>query len=109
MKEFLYPFFFIIEKTPSITIKNGKRGEFKPIISGGKVTSVDIINRGIEYEAAPDLEIISSGISTGVGARARAIVTNGEVTKVEYTFGYVKADDGELKIILQHSSLPYSS
>ena len=27
--------------------------------------------------------------------------------KVEYTFGYVKANDGELKIILQHSSLPF--
>ena len=32
----------------------------------------------------------------------------GAAVKVEYTFGYVKADDGSLKIILHHSSLPYA-
>ena len=32
----------------------------------------------------------------------------GEGVKVEYTFGYVKNDDGKLKIVLHHSSLPYS-
>lgn len=34
---------------------------------------------------------------------------DGSETKVEYTFGYVKADDGSLKINLHHSSLPYSA
>lgn len=33
---------------------------------------------------------------------------NGEVTKVEYSFGYKKDEDGNLKIILHHSSLPYN-
>jgi hypothetical protein len=28
---------------------------------------------------------------------------------VEYTFGYIKAKNGKLKIILQHSSLPYTA
>lgn len=32
----------------------------------------------------------------------------GDVVKVEYTFGYVKDHDGKLKIILHHSSLPYT-
>ena len=32
----------------------------------------------------------------------------GDVVKVEYTFGYVKNDDGKLKIVLHHSSLPYT-
>jgi len=32
----------------------------------------------------------------------------GDVVKVEYTFGYVKNDDGKLKIVLHHSSLPYA-
>ena len=32
---------------------------------------------------------------------------NEDETKVEYTFGYIKTDDG-LKIDLHHSSLPYS-
>jgi hypothetical protein len=33
---------------------------------------------------------------------------NGDKTKVEYTFAYIKDDSEELKIILHHSSLPYS-
>ena len=33
---------------------------------------------------------------------------NGNKTKVEYTFAYIKHDIGDLKIILHHSSLPYS-
>lgn len=32
---------------------------------------------------------------------------NNEETKVEYTFGYRKAANGKLKIILHHSSLPF--
>lgn len=34
--------------------------------------------------------------------------TDGGVTKVEYTFSYVKDDEGDLKIVLHHSSLPYN-
>ena len=33
---------------------------------------------------------------------------DGSELKVEYSFGYVKDDDGALKINLHHSSLPYS-
>lgn len=33
---------------------------------------------------------------------------SGGETKVEYTFGYSKADDGSLKIDLHHSSLPFT-
>ncbi|MEL6774853.1 MAG: phosphoribosyl-AMP cyclohydrolase [Pseudomonadota bacterium] len=33
---------------------------------------------------------------------------DGSETKVEYTFGYVLDDDGDLKINLHHSSLPYA-
>ncbi|MEM6259989.1 MAG: phosphoribosyl-AMP cyclohydrolase [Planctomycetota bacterium] len=32
---------------------------------------------------------------------------DGKETKVEYTFGYVKGDDGDLRINLHHSSLPF--
>ena len=34
--------------------------------------------------------------------------TNGDVVKVEYSFGYFKDTDGKLKINLHHSSLPFS-
>ena len=32
---------------------------------------------------------------------------DGSVAKVEYTFGYKRADDGKMYIYLHHSSLPY--
>ncbi len=35
--------------------------------------------------------------------------TDGNETKVEYTFGYTRNDDGELVINLHHSSLPFSA
>ena len=34
--------------------------------------------------------------------------TDGSEVKVEYTFGIEQMDNGELKIVLHHSSLPYS-
>ncbi|NBC66247.1 MAG: phosphoribosyl-AMP cyclohydrolase [Bacteroidetes bacterium] len=34
--------------------------------------------------------------------------TDGNETKVEYSFAYMKDEDGNLRIILHHSSLPYS-
>ena len=34
--------------------------------------------------------------------------TDGAETKVEYTFGYEKDEAGDLKIVLHHSSLPFS-
>jgi len=34
--------------------------------------------------------------------------TDGNETKVEYSFGYEKDDNGDLKIVLHHSSLPFS-
>lgn len=34
---------------------------------------------------------------------------DGSETKVEYTFGYVLDDDGDLKINLHHSSLPFAA
>ena len=33
--------------------------------------------------------------------------TNGDDTKVEYTFGYVKDSAGNLRINLHHSSVPF--
>ncbi|MEM6326718.1 MAG: phosphoribosyl-AMP cyclohydrolase [Bacteroidota bacterium] len=35
--------------------------------------------------------------------------TDGNETKVEYTFGYVKDASGDLKIALHHSSLPFNA
>ncbi|HBU63289.1 MAG: phosphoribosyl-AMP cyclohydrolase [Oceanicaulis sp.] len=34
--------------------------------------------------------------------------TDGQEVKVEYSFGYVRDETGDLKIVLHHSSLPYA-
>lgn len=34
--------------------------------------------------------------------------TDGSEVKVEYTFGYIKGDDGSLRINLHHSSIPFN-
>jgi hypothetical protein len=35
--------------------------------------------------------------------------SKGNVTKVDKTWGYARGADGGLKIVLHHSSLPYSA
>lgn len=35
-------------------------------------------------------------------------VNGGEETKVEYTFGYIRGNDGALKIVVHQSSVPYN-
>ncbi|MFZ9034943.1 MAG: hypothetical protein ACO2ZM_02315 [Francisellaceae bacterium] len=35
--------------------------------------------------------------------------TQGKITSVEYTFGYISDGDGRLKIVLHHSSMPFNA
>ena len=67
-----------IEKKPTLTIKNGKNAQLKPIVIDGKVISVEIQSIGSEYNASPDLEVIGDGI----GAKLRAKVVNGYISEV---------------------------
>lgn len=52
--------------------------------------------------------IITDGDSAMAMGNYLFTKTNGDVVKVEYSFGYIKDDEGNLKINLHHSSLPYS-
>ena len=65
------------EVIPKVTIENGKFAEFKPIIVNGRVTDVAVVNRGREYNSAPELRVISTG--TGAGAVVRPVIENGQV------------------------------
>jgi len=65
-------------KRPSLTIKTGKDAEIKPIVSGGKIVSVQVTNAGSEYTSAPLLTV--SGI--GIGGKLRAVVSAGKITEV---------------------------
>ena len=70
-------------------------------INGGKGwKEVKFTNHGIEL-------IGSSAIA--MGSYVFTCATTGAESKVEYTFGYKRNDDGKARIFLHHSSVPYSA
>jgi hypothetical protein len=51
---------------------------------------------------------VSGSTAIAMGNYYFTCATTGEVTKVEYTFGYKKCFDGKVRILLHHSSVPYA-
>merc|ERR1711966_467216 len=49
------------------------------------------------------------GIGIAMGTYDFTDATDGSVSTVEYTFGYCRCDDGNVRIFLHHSSVPYGS
>ena len=83
-------------KKPNINIKNGKNAELKPLISEGKVVSVQITNPGVEYYSTPDLEVDGEG----VGAKLRAIVSDGKITNVVVLNGGVGYSQNSTSVVV---------
>merc|ERR1712083_174509 len=52
---------------------------------------------------------LKGGIALAMGNYYFTCATTGSKTKVEYTFGYTRCDDGKVRIFLHPSSLPYGS
>jgi hypothetical protein len=52
---------------------------------------------------------LKGGIGIAMGNYDFTDATSGDKVKVEYTFGYVRCDDGKVRIFLHHSSVPYST
>jgi len=52
---------------------------------------------------------ITDGVAMAMGNYYFTCATTGEKSKVEYTFGYQRCDDGKVRIFLHHSSVPYSA
>jgi hypothetical protein len=50
---------------------------------------------------------IKNGVAIAMGNYSFTCATTGEKSKVEYTFGYQRCDDGKVRIFLHHSSVPY--
>ena len=48
-------------------------------------------------------------VAIAMGSYVFSCATTGEETKVEYTFGYKRNEDGNVRICLHHSSVPYSA
>jgi hypothetical protein len=51
---------------------------------------------------------VKNGVGLAMGTYDFTCATTGEVASVEYTFGYTRCDDGNVRIFLHHSSVPYS-
>ena len=52
---------------------------------------------------------LKGGIGIAMGTYDFTCATTGEVSTVEYTFGYCRCDDGKVRIFLHHSSVPYNA
>ena len=70
------------EKSPLVSIKNGKEAQLKPIITNGVINSVNIQYGGLEYYSNPDL-IVTDSTGQGSGAELRPVITNGKITDVK--------------------------
>ena len=67
------------EVIPKVSIENGRFAEFKPIVVGGRVIDVAVVNQGREYNSSPDVRVITTGSGRGAGAVVRPVVENGFV------------------------------
>merc|ERR1712157_575617 len=70
-------------------------------INGGKGWS-DVVFKNHQIE-------LVGKVAFAMGNYYFTSAADGSVTKVEYTFGYKRNDDGKLRIFLHHSSVPYSN
>lgn len=70
-------------------------------INGGNGwKEVEITNHDID---------LNGPVAIAMGDYVFTCATTGEKTKVEYTWGYKRNDDGKARIFLHHSSVPYSA
>merc|ERR1712039_746823 len=52
---------------------------------------------------------LKGGLGIAMGNYVFTCATTGDKTRVEYTFGYIRCDDGKVRIFLHHSSIPYEN
>merc|ERR1712003_386775 len=82
-------------------VENGYAEDGGFAINGGKGWSECVYdNHQIE---------IKSDVAIAMGNYYFTCATTGEKSKVEYTFGYQRCDDGKVRIFLHHSSVPYKA
>ena len=80
-------------------VENGYDEDAGFAINGGKGWSnVQFNNHQID---------LNGDFATAMGSYVFTCATTGDETRVEYTFGYKRNDDGNIRILLHHSSVPY--
>ena len=67
-----------LKSSPNITIKNGNSSQFRPIITNGRITNVQVQYGGVDYYSYPDIKVIGSGS----GAVLRPIIENNKITEI---------------------------
>jgi len=82
-------------------VDNGYEEDAGFAINGGKGWS-DCVYDNHQIE-------LKGGIAVAMGNYYFTCATTGSKTKVEYTFGYTRCDDGKVRIFLHHSSVPYAA
>ena len=92
------------ENNPTVTIKNGKNASLVPIISNGKVVSVDIQYSGEEYYSIPDL-IVTDSSESGSGAKLRPVISGGKITEVKVISGGSGYSDSSTSILVKSSGI----
>ncbi len=98
---------------PTLAVEDQFRGDFDQALSyfvGGS------IEEDGGFAIAPYTNVRWENEATFIDADSAMAMGNyffttneGEEVKVEYSFGYVRDEEGDLKIVLHHSSLPFSA
>lgn len=97
---------------PTLAVEDQFRGTYDEALSYF-VTGMRAEDTGFAIKGWTDVRFENEGIITdddNAMAMGNYYFTgpDGSVTKVEYTFGYVRDDDGDLRINVHHSSVPYT-
>jgi len=71
------------ERQSLITFENGSSAQLKPIIQGGRISEVFVLNGGYGYNSSPTLKISGSGKD----ASLTPVITNGSITSVKVNNG----------------------
>jgi hypothetical protein len=85
----------------SKAVDNGYAEDGGFAINGGKGWS-DCVYDNHQIE-------LKGGVAIAMGNYYFTCATTREKSKVEYTFGYQRCDDGKVRIFLHHSSVPYTA
>ena len=80
-------------------VENGYKEVGGFAINGGKGWSKVVFNNH-------QIEL-NGPVAIAMGSYDFTCATTGDVATVEYTFGYKRNDDGQARIFLHHSSVPY--
>ena len=82
------------ENSPKVSIQNGKNARVLPLITNGRINSINVEYGGEEYYSTPDV-VVTDTSKSGSGAVLRAIIKNNKLDSVKVIksgIGYSASD-----------------